>query len=183
VGGFVRDRKSEYAFAKETVEKLAQETDERAQFVVEEQGKRIFIHTATGEHAVQADGTVGRQGPLHCSAAGKAIMAELPESRITEIIENQGLPSVTENTITDKDTFYEELKEVRERGIAFSFEESTIGLRAIASSVKMPNGSLLGSLSVSGPAHRMDGDQFKKDLPSTVQAFAQELELNIKFSK
>lgn len=183
IGGYVRDRKGEYELAKEAAEDLAQQTQERVQFEVEEQGERVFIHTATGEHAVQAKGTIGRRGPLHCSAAGKAILAELPDPRVMEIIEQHGLESVTENTITDTDTLLNELEEIRERGIAFNFEESTIGLRAAAASVKTPDGEVLGALSVSGPAHRMEERRLKEEIPNTLRGLAQELELNIKYSK
>lgn len=183
IGGYVREQKPEYELAKEAVEELAEQTHERVQFEVEEQGERVFIYTATGKHAVQAKGTIGRRGPLHCSAAGKAILAELPDSRVMEIVEQHGLESVTENTITDMDTLLDELKEVREQGIAFNLEESTVGLRAAAASVTTPNGEVLGALSVSGPAHRMEGNRLREDIPNTLRGLAQELELNIKYSK
>lgn len=183
LGGYIRDRKSEYELAKEAVEDLAEQTHERVQFEVEEQGERIFIYTATGEHAVQAKGTVGRRGPLHCSAAGKAILAELPNSRVMEIIEQHGLECVTENTITDSNALLEELEEIREQGIAFNLEESTVGLRAVAATVKTPDDEVLGALSISGPAHRMEGVRLEEEIPNTLRGLAQELELNIKYSK
>jgi DNA-binding IclR family transcriptional regulator len=183
IGGYVRERKGEYELAKDVVEDLAEQTQERVQFEVEEQGERVFIYTATGKHAVQAKGTIGRRGPLHCSAAGKAILAELPDSRVNTIIDQHGLESVTENTITDVDTLFEELEKIRERGIAFNLEESTVGLRAVAASVTTPDNEVLGALSISGPAHRMEGEQLEEEIPTTLRGLAQELELNIKYSR
>jgi DNA-binding IclR family transcriptional regulator len=183
VGGYVRDRRPEYDLAKETCESLAEETDERAQFEVEERGERVFLHTAVGDRAVRANGTIGRRGPLHCSAAGKAMLASFPDDYVAEIIERRGLEAVTENTVTDRDALFDELETVREEGIAFNREESTMGLHAVASVVRMPSGETLGALSVSGPAHRMEGAAFTETLPNTVRGAAQELELNIEYSK
>ena len=182
VGGYIRDRQPEYNLAKNTCQDLAEQTEERIQFEVEEQGQRIFVHTAIGEHAVKANGMIGRRGPLHCSAAGKAILASFTDHKIEQIIEERGLVPVTENTITDPDRLFQEIEQIRKEGVAFNREESTLGLHAVSSVVKMPNGETLGALSVSGPAHRMEGNLFTKTLPNKLRGAAQELELNIKYS-
>lgn len=183
IGGYVRDRRPEYHLAKEMCESLADQTAERVQFEVEERAERVFVHTAIGDHAVRAEGTIGRRGPLHCSSAGKAILSVFPDERIREIIESKGLEAVTKHTITDPDELFEEIDVIRERGIAFNREESTEGLRAVAAPVTMPNGQVLGALSVSAPTHRFQGEQFTETVPNTVRGAAQELELNIKYSK
>lgn len=182
IGGQIRANKPAFELAKDTVHDLAEQTKERVQFEVQEQGERVFLFTTIGEHAVQADAKIGRRGPLHCSAAGKALLAELPESRIREIIDSQGLPEITENTITDLDELLAELETVREEGIAFNREESTIGLNAVASSVVEPDGNVLGALSVSGPAHRLNEERLTEEVPNLVRGAAQELELNVKYS-
>jgi DNA-binding IclR family transcriptional regulator len=183
VGGYIRDCSPEYDLAKIACKKLAEKTQERVQFEVEEQGERVFVHTTVGEQAVQADGTIGRRGPLHCSAAGKAMLASMSNKDIEEVIEEYGLEAVTKHTITNRETLLEEIESIREEGIAFNREESTIGLHAVASTVEMPNGELLGALSISGPAHRMDGERFRTEIPSIIRGAAQELELNIEYSK
>lgn len=183
MGGYVRDRRAEYDLAKESCQDLAEKSGERVQFVVEEQGERVFVHTAIGEQAVRANGMIGRRGPLYCSAAGKAILAKYTDDQVKELVNPDQMEPITENTITDWDVLKEELDTIREEEIAFSHEESTIGLRAVASAVEMPDGEILGSLSISGPAHRMEGEWFTEKLPNLVRGAAQELELNIEYSK
>lgn len=182
VGGYIRNSKSAFDLAKDAVYELAEQTKERVQFEVVEQGERVFLFTTTGENAVRADAKIGKRGPLHCSAAGKALLAELPEPRVHQIIKTEGLPQITENTITDTEELLAELETIRERGIAFNREESTIGFHAVASSVTEPDGNLLGAMSVAGPAHRLNGDRFTEEIPDLVRGVAQELELNIKYS-
>lgn len=96
--------------ARQKVRKIAEQTDERAQLVVVEHGKAVHVFGETGEHAVQTNSEIGKYRPPHTMAAGKAILAFLPEERVEEIILQYGLPSLTENTITDKDELYKDLK-------------------------------------------------------------------------
>jgi PGF-pre-PGF domain-containing protein/PGF-CTERM protein len=71
--------------------------------MVEEYGRSVFVHRETGDNAVQTDSGIGKFHPLHATAAGKSILAFLPEERVNEICETQGLESFTDNTITDND--------------------------------------------------------------------------------
>lgn len=183
IGGYIQSREYGYRLAKTQVEQLAAQTDERAQFMVEENGQRIYIHTASGEHAVQTDAYIGKRGCLHCSAGGKAILAHLPERRIEEIIEQWGLPPVTENTITNRENLFEQLRQIQKREVAFNYEESTARLNAVGTAVERPDGRVLGALSVAAPAHRLKGTRFKEEIPDLVLGVANELELNVEYAK
>lgn len=180
-GGFARERKAAYRMAFDTVEKLADETEERAQFVIEEHGRGVYLHTATGNHAVPVNARLGRLNYLHASSAGKAIFAHMAESRVDEIIDRWGLKSFTDETITNRDELLEELKEIREQGYSFNYEESVSGLRAVGAPVLGPNGQVIGAFSVSGPTNRLKGEWVEKGVPDLLLGAANELELNIEF--
>lgn len=182
MGGYARDQIPSIDLARSAVDGLARQTGERAQFVAEEQGQRVFLYTASGENAVRAEAKIGRRGTLHSSAAGKAILAEFPEEKIRRIVDRYGLPAITENTITEYDELLKELDRIRDRDVAFNREESTPGLRAVATSVLSPNGAVFGALSVSGPADRFKGDRLESEFPDVVRGLAHELELNTKYS-
>lgn len=180
-GGYARIRKAAYKMAFDTVEELATETEERAQFIVEEHGRGIYLHTATGSHAVQVNSRIGGVSYLHASAAGKAILAHSPESKRDEIIDKWGLRRFTDNTITDRRELEEELQTIRNRGFSFNEEESIEGLRAVGAPVLDASGQIVGSFSVSGPTNRMKGDWFDSEIPDLLLGAANELELNIEF--
>ncbi|MUV85342.1 helix-turn-helix domain-containing protein [Natronomonas sp. CBA1123] len=179
LGEDARNRKQAYQLAKEKVEELAEETDERAQFLVEEHGEAVYLHRAVGDHAVRTDPGIGKRIPLHATASGKSILAAMPPEKVSRIIEQTPFEKITDETITDQDTLYDELEQIRERGYAFNREENLDGLRAIGVPVKGPKGSVIGGLSVSGPSHRFTGERFKEELPSLLLGTANELELNI----
>lgn len=179
---YARNRKRGYVLAKQKVEELADKTKERAQFLVEEHGKGIYVHRATGSQAVRTDPGIGKTVHLHTIAAGKAILAYLPEDRIDEIIEMHGMPALTDKTVTDKSELFDQLEQVQKVGYAFNRQESVEGLHAIGVPVVDPNSQIVGALSISGPSHRLKGEKFEKDLPDTLLGIANEIELNVAHS-
>lgn len=181
LGCTARTRDPAYGMAKQHVETLATETQERSQFVVEDHGLGIYIHVETGSKAVRAGFDVGRQIHLHCSSAGKSILAHYPREYVDEIFDRWELPALTENTITDREELYAELERVRERGVAFNREEHVDGINGIGVPVKR-DGSVLGALAVAGPSHRLNGQRLEDEIPDMLLAAANELELNITFS-
>lgn len=182
IGHSARVRQQGYEMAKEKVEEIAAETGERAQFIVEEHGEAVYIHRAFGEHAVRTDPGIGSRIPLHATAAGKAILANLDERRRTEIVEAIDFEPITDATITDSTSLYDELDAVRERGYSFNRQENLAGLHAVGVPVTRPDGDVIGALSVSGPSHRLQGDWFEDELPALLLGTANELELNIAHS-
>jgi DNA-binding IclR family transcriptional regulator len=183
IGGYIQHKKEGYQLTKDKVQQLALTTGERVQFITEEHGQRVYIHTAVGEHAVQTDAHIGKRGPLHCSAAGKAILAALPETRVEEIIDERGLPEVTPNTITDRETLFEELDAIDRRGVAFNKEESIMGLNAVGAAIQRSNNEVLGAISISGPAQRFKDDKLEEEIPDLLLGAINEIELNLEYAE
>ncbi len=183
VGGYLQNNNPAYGLAERTVEELAEKTNERAQFLIEEHGHRIYVHTGVGDNAVQTGSHIGKRGSLHCSAAGKAILAFLPRPYVENLLEEKGLEPETANTITDPEELYAQLDEIRERQIAFNKQESLDGLHAIGTAVRDENGAVIGGLSVSGPAHRLMGERFETEIPELLLGMANELELKIQYER
>ena len=180
-GGYAQTRKNGYRLAKEKVEQLAAETGERVQFVVEEHGRGYYLHTAIGENAVRADARIGKRIYLHDGAAGKSILANIPEARVDQMIERWGLPQFTEDTLTDRGDLFAELERVRDQGYALNREETHRGLHAVGAPVLTPEGWVLGAFSISGPSNRLKGEWFESELPDLILGMTNELELNLSY--
>lgn len=181
IGEHARKRKTVSELAEPMVDQLATETEERAQFFVEEHGRAIYLYIKEGEHGVKADRHPGKLRYLHSSAGGKAILAHLPRERVDEIVDRWGLPAETDGTITDRETLFDELEKVRERGYATNKEESIDGLWSLGVPV-VADGEVVGSFSVSGPRHRLDTEWFRNELPDLLRGAANELELKLEYS-
>ena len=167
-----------YGFIEAKIEELAEESQMRAQFLVEEHDEAVYVYRSTDRHSVPTDSRVGVRIPLHSVAAGKAMLAHLPEERVGEIVDRRGLERLTEHTITDRKTLVGALERTRERGYALNKnEENWEGVRAVGAPITTPGGDVLGGVSVSGSTHRFDPDEHT-DL---VMGAANEIELKLKY--
>jgi DNA-binding IclR family transcriptional regulator len=177
LGDYVRNRRKAYRIAESYTEQLADETECRAVFAVEENGRGVYMYTFSGQHAVWTYSTVGKRFHLHQTAAGKSILSQLPDERVEAIVDEWGLPTATANTVTDADALLAELESVRERGVAFNHEEQLDGVKAVGVPVNGADGQVIGAFSVASPANRMTDDRFETELPETLLGVANEFEL------
>jgi len=181
LGGYVQNRKEVYSIIEPKVTKLAEKTEERVQFVIEEYGNAVYVQITEGDGAVSTGGRTGQRRPmLHATAAGKSILAHIPDGRVQNIIDKRGLPEFTVNTITDEDVLYEELLEIRDREFAINNEERITGMRAVGAPINHPVDGTIGAISIAGPAHRIQGDVVST-LSDQVMATQNEIELDIQY--
>jgi DNA-binding IclR family transcriptional regulator len=76
---------------------------------------------------------VGSTIPLFAGAVGKVFLASMSEEQAAKIVQSKGLPRFTDNSIVDMDLYFNELRQVREKGYAVDDEEYILGVRAVAS--------------------------------------------------
>lgn len=179
-GSYRRKHSDLYQIAKPEVNKLAEQTGEHANLLIEENGFGVFLYKRIGDQGVMDDTYAGKRTYLHTTSLGKAILADLSMERVDEIIDKHGLPNVTGQTLTDENDLREELATIRERGYATDDEERNLGMRCIGVSILDDNKRAIGSISVSAPKKRMLGDQFEDEIPQLVQGAANAIEVNIK---
>ena len=165
------------------VEKLTRATQERVQFVVEERGSGVFVYSEKGDHWGNAGTDVGRRVTLHASASGKAILSMLPESCVDEIVASQGLPKLTENTVTTRAELKEELDATRERGYSLNDEENLEDFRSVGVPIVGSNERVIGAFSVSGPTHRFEGETFHDELPVLLREAAEDINIQLTLDK
>lgn len=177
-----RTRKTGYQLAIEKVTDLANETNERATFFIEENGYAVNVHREASSQAVRTDSDDGKRLHLHTIAAGKAIMAGWPDEHIHEFLDRRDLPRRTPNTLIDEEMLLEDISQIRSRGYATNHEESIEGLNSVASSICDPTGQVVGALSVFGPAHRLKGERLESEVPDYLLGITNEIELNIRYS-
>lgn len=180
LGVGARRRRKIYETAKSEIQRLAEESGEMANLLVEEQGRGIFLYRADSSRAVNLDTHAGREVYLHTTAMGKAILACLPEQRVTEIIERHGLPQMTEYTIDNEADLFEELDLIAEQGWAYDREERLKGLCCVAAPITNPEGTPLGAISVSGPRSRLKRDNLG-ELPQLILDVQNVIELNVAY--
>ena len=140
--------------ARSVMEDLADRTRETVNLGVLSGEDVIYIDQATGARSIVSVSWVGRRTPLHCTAAGKVLLAFASTSERERLL-SLPLTAETVRTIVDLPALRAELEHVRTRGYAQTQEELEDGLNAVAAPVRRADGQVVAALSVSGPAFRV----------------------------
>jgi DNA-binding IclR family transcriptional regulator len=178
-GEYVKRSQPLYEIAEPAVEELAAETGERVFCMVEQHGLATLICVGEGSRSVQTDIRVGTHSYMHCSSAGKAILAYLPDDRVMEIIDRWGLKQFTENTITDRERLFENLQEGHERGFFINQQEYRKGVTSIGA--PLCGDRVYGAITISGPSMRLEGDWHERELPNHLLSTANAIEIDMSF--
>lgn len=181
LGGFIRNQVQLYNVSEPEIERLAEETGELVNLMTEEGGMGVYLKRTKGQNAVDLDTYAGMRVHLHATALGKSILAQMPKERVDEIIEFHGLPKLTEKTIGTRDTLWEELEQIREQGHAVDDGERLKGLRCVSAPIMQDEKAVLGAISVSAPANRIDDQQLEEELPAKIKGTANVIELNVRY--
>jgi len=174
-----RERLRIVEVAKPSLDQLAEDTEEAVHLTVEEHGMGVYVDYVLGDRAVKSERAlprIGTRSPLHCLSSGKAILANLPEERVAEILDERGLPEETEHTISSESELYEELERVREQGYAINRHEANRGVHSVGAPVVV-EGSVLGAISIAGPANRLTIPYIESEVVDELLASTNEIEL------
>ncbi|WP_238015720.1 IclR family transcriptional regulator [Dactylosporangium sp. AC04546] len=166
------------AWATPHLRQLADAIGETSSFALLDGAGVVYVAQAPGRHSMRIFTEIGHRAGIHCTAAGKAILATFPPAKATEIARRADLHAYTHRTITTVDALMRELEAVRERGYALDLGEQEIGVSAIA--VALPGTPARGALSISGPQARMGDDVLHRAVPmlvNTARTLSRELAL------
>lgn len=130
-----------------------------------DRGRVVYVHKAEGVHAAGVPTQTGARLYAHSSAVGKVLLARLPAPRLREVIAEQGLPALTERTITAEKSLERELGASLPRGFAVDREETLEGISCVATAIKGPGGHVVAAMSVCARTER-----FERFWPSYVRA-------------
>lgn len=123
----------------------------------------VYVSQAPSPHAMRMFTEVGGRAHLHSTSVGKAILAQLGDDQVRDIIARTGMPHSTERSLDTIDALLADLAASRERGYAVDDGEHEVGVRCFAMAV--PHMPVLTSVSVSGPMSRVGEDFAEHAIP------------------
>lgn len=115
--------------------------------------RMVYVDVLESAHRVRYTATPGEFFPLHSSAIGKAILAELPADALRELLAGARLSRMTPRTITRKTALLRELATSRQRGWYCNEGENVDDVMAVAVPVRIEGDSC--AVSVAGPVARV----------------------------
>jgi IclR family acetate operon transcriptional repressor len=136
------------------LERLARLTRETVSLAVLDRDSAMTVAWADGANVLRVGDWTGRTTPLHGVAAGKVLMAALPERDVLRIV-RAGLAAHTLRTLVTLEPLLEELARVRRRGFAASLGELELSLNEVAAPVFDARGSVIAAVAISGAAFRV----------------------------
>jgi DNA-binding IclR family transcriptional regulator len=145
------------SLARPFLERLSEELHETVDLSTVKKDHLVFIDQVIGSQRLRTVSAVGETFPLHCTANGKAYLAQLSESAIEALI-GRTYESRTPKTFKRFEALIEDLKAARRTGIAFDREEHTLGVCAVGVALHDPLGNAV-AISVPVPIQRFSDRQ------------------------
>jgi DNA-binding IclR family transcriptional regulator len=162
--------------ARGPLERLRDATGESALLALPRAGPKMeIVAQVDPSRLVGVANWVGTDVPLHASAAGKIILAQLDERELDAWSAGAELEAFTSATITSSSELQAELRRVRHRDYAELVDELEEGHVSLAVPVRSPESVLLAVIGISGPTFRL-GRARRRELLPRVRAAAMELE-------
>ena len=180
-GQEVRNDADIYRAARPVVDDLVEVTGEMVWLLAPERGRVMYLYGHAGRTDVDVNALLGSWEYMHCTSGGKAILAHYDEAEVDAVVERQGLPARTANTITDRAALAEELETVREQGYALNLGEDLEGIHAISVPLLYED-EIKGSIAVAGPAHRVSRERCETEILDQLFASTNDVELNLAYA-
>lgn len=161
----------------QVLDELAHRTREYCRIAVVEGETLTWVACAQGAiTGLRYDASMGDEVTLYATATGKAWLATLPEDDAIRIALDGGLGRAQPpgpNTVATPEAVRRALNETRAQGFATANEEAEPGINAIAVSFKgspHPEAPVAGTVSVAGPAARMQGARMSEVIAALREA-------------
>lgn len=165
VGAAFLRRVSVWEASRDLADALAERTGETASVGILDEGQVLYIAIAQAQRELGIQSQAGARHPVHCTALGKALLAELDWEQAQEVLLARGMPRRTDSTLTTLPEMRAELQRVREDGYAVDHEERVPDVVCLAAVLHDESGGPVGAVSVSGPAFRV-----REHLPALADA-------------
>ncbi|WP_139955885.1 IclR family transcriptional regulator [Flavicella sediminum] len=124
--------------------------------------KGTILEQVSSSYPVKLFVEPGTQFSLHSSVGGKSILANLPKSESDAILKNANFVKFTDNTITSKKEFKEQLLEIKKEGYAIDNGEDIQGIHCVGAPIFNEYGYPVAALWITAPHGRLPHNDFHK---------------------
>ena len=140
--------------ARDIMESLRDAIGETVNLTIREGDEVIYIERVTSNRMMRVEQVVGSRAPLHVTAVGKLMLAELGDRFIHAYAERTGLKSYTPHTINTEKDLVDTVYQLKSQGFAYDNEEAEDGVGCIGVLIYGSNKDVVAGLSISAPIER-----------------------------
>lgn len=133
---------------------LQQKTGETVMLAMQNDIFAQYVHTMQSRRALRYFLRPGSLRPIHRSATGRMLLAQIPDSAVSKMIKRINARVAKAERIVDEAAFIEDINRVRVAGYAYN-DKFTDGAAAIAIVLPVPQGMAPAVLGLGGPVERI----------------------------
>jgi len=140
------------------LEKINYQTKLSAFLGIRSGHQAVIIDKVDTAYDIKISSEIGMRLPLVAGAGGKALLSQLPDREIDQILSTNSLKKFTAKTCIDKKRFKKEVLIIRKEGTAFDDEEYIDGVVAFSAALKTNRPDLQAALWTVGLKHQVPRD-------------------------
>jgi DNA-binding IclR family transcriptional regulator len=164
------------------LEELAAATGETAHLGIRSGDHVSVAARVGGAGAFQLVERSGGVRPLHCTALGKVLLAQMTEEQLRRFVDTSPLTPSTPKSITDPQTLFEEVRTARNVGLGYDDGEYNAEVRCVAAPIFDFRGQTAGAIGISGPVWRITLQRLQQ-LAEKVRASASEISQELGYTQ
>ncbi len=161
------------ALARRHLEEVSKKTGQTLHLVIPDGKEGVYIDKVEGAKAVIRYSRIGRRVPLHSSAVGKAMAAFKDPKELRAVLKGYVYTVQTPKTITDEESFLQELQRVRDGGYAVDNQENEPGVQCFAAPIRDHSGQVRAAISISMLSVRVTDQETEQYITMLKQAAAE----------
>jgi len=147
-------------------------------------GETVFLATLRDDEVVYIDkveqhgslrrySIIGQRAPVHCTSLGKALLMDMDQRRLCELLERKPMKKITPRTITDPEAFLKTLEVMRNRGWTNDSEEHNEGVSCVGAPIRDYRGQVIAAISSAWEGHKTPDQE--QVLGAQIKATADEI--------
>lgn len=156
------------------MEKISEKTGLSVFLGLRSDRQAILIDKVDSAYGIKVSSEIGIRMPVLAGAGIKAMLAQLDDREVDEILKRSELRQYTPYSITEKGRYKEEIGLARTQGIAYDREEYIEGMTGLAIPVKASGKDVQAAIWVAGLTHQVP-DASLTELAELLKATAEEI--------
>lgn len=157
------------------LEQLAAEFGETVFVAQLVNGHAVCVTSLPSTRALHVQVQVGRDLPLHASAAARTLLAFRPEAEARNVLDGHRYDRFTDSTPRDEAAVLRHLREIRRVGHDLCEDELDANVWAVAAPLMQDDGRALASLAVALPRERLAPHALRAEITASVLRHAEEI--------
>ena len=164
------------------IDRLVADTEESSGLTVKKGNEILTVYNKNSHLPIIRSLQIGDRAPIYATAAGRVILAFLPDEEIEDYLAAVDMKPITPETITEPDQIRLEIRAIRKSGIAFCGEEFHDDSTAMAAPVFDMYGTPIASIHIVAPSTRMTVRK-EKIMADALRQSTKELSYRLGFSE